>query len=280
MKGEIPVLDRLLYDLGVRGAAALPAGVCPVRAAHILRGFSPRTVTVLTVPYRAGGDTGNLAAFAAAKDYHAYFARLEEAVRAALAPLCPAAEVRVFADHSPYDEVTLAARTGLGVRGDNGLLLTEEYGSYVVIGEICSTLSPEDLSRLGIPYLPEPLAEESCEHCGACGAACPGHCLPGSDRAGCLSAISQKKQPLSKGEEDALRRAPYAWGCDVCAAVCPHNKNAKPCPEGYFTENVLPGLSPEALDAMTDGEYAARAFGWRPRATLARNLSLREVRHD
>ena len=274
------MLQNLLCDLGVRGVAALPADACPVRAAHILRGFSPVTVTVMTVPYRVGENTGNLAAFAAARDYHAYFAHLEEAVRAALAPLFPAAEFHVFADHSPYDEVTLAAGAGLGVRGDSGLLLTPEYGSYVVIGELCSTLTPDELSSLGIPYLPAPLAERSCEHCGACAAACPGHCLPGENRTGCLSAISQKKQPLSADEEDALRRAPYAWGCDVCAAVCPHNKNAKPCPAGYFSADILPGITGDALAAMTDDDYAARAFGWRPRATLARNLSLREERHD
>ena len=274
------MLSRLLFDLGVRGVAALPADVCPVARPHIFRGFAPRTVAVMTVPYRAGGNTGNLAAFAAAKDYHAYFAHLEEAVRAALAPLYPDAGVRVFADHSPYDEVKLAARAGLGVRGDSGLLLTPAYGSYVVIGELCSTLSPDELSILGIPFLPTPCAEGTCEHCGACRDACPGHCLPGGDRTGCLSAISQKKQPLTAAEEDALRRSAYAWGCDVCAAVCPHNQNAKPCPEGYFTTDILPGITPETLDSMTDSDYAARAFGWRPRAVLSRNLSLREERHD
>lgn len=57
-----------------------------------------------------------------------------------------------------------AARAGLGVVGDNGLLIHPLYGSYVFIGELVT-----DLPLKGVGQEPE-----GCLHCGRCAAAARG----------------------------------------------------------------------------------------------------------
>ena len=99
---------------------------------------------------------------------------------------------------------------GLGVLGDNGLLITPRWGSFVFIGEII-TLSEAP---------PEPAPLKFCAHCGRCSAACPS---PDS----CLSALTQKKGALSAGEEELIRRSGSVWGCDICQLACPCNDGAE-----------------------------------------------------
>ena len=273
------MLSDVLEAMGVRGFAAVPLAGIPVRMPRFLEGKSYASVVVMTVPYRTGRDTGNLAAFAAAKDYHRFFRTLEAAAREDLLPRHPGASLDVFADNSPFDEGLLAAEAGLGVRGDNGLLLTERYGSYVFVGEMVTDLSLGDLEREGIPVRERAAEIPECPHCGACAAACPGGCLPGNDRSTCVSALSQKKGDLTPTEKEILDKSPYVWGCDVCQTVCPYNIGAETCPEGWFTEDLLDGMDRETLDGMDREAYRGRAFGWRPRRLMERNLEGKETPH-
>lgn len=270
------MLKKLLESEGVRGCAVLSGDVCPVRMPRLLEGLRPVSILVVTVPYYSGAETAPLAAFAAARDYHAYFQNLFRLAGEFLLEKYPGALLRGFADHSPYDEVRLAARAGLGLRGDNGLLLTAQYGSFVVIGELVTDLPPAVWAEEGIPYLDGGVKEESCEHCGLCTAACPGGCLPGAERDTCASAISQKKTELSENEKRILRQSGYVWGCDACQKACPHNREILLTPAAYFRENILLHIDKETLQGMSEDAYQARAFGWRPRRVLERNLSLRE----
>ena len=274
------MLKELLEAEGVRGCAAVAGDVCPVRMPRLLEGLDPVSVLVVTVPYNSGHDTSPLAAFAAARDYHAYFAGLFRLAGEFLLKKYPGAILRGFADHSPYDEVRLAAMAGLGVRGDNGLLLTETYGSFVVIGELVSSLPLAVWEEEGISSVGSGVPVASCEHCGLCTAACPGGCLPGEGRETCASAISQKKAELTEAEKSVFLRSGYVWGCDACQKACPHNKAVPAAPGTYFRESVLFGWSEEMLSELSDDEYKTRAFGWRPRRVMERNLALRRERND
>ena len=267
------LLRDYLHESGITLFAALPADVPPIVKPRLLAPIpEARSVLFAALPYRVAGEEGaNLASFARARDYHAYAALLTEGCRRILARRHPHADAIGFADHSPYAEVRGAAMAGLGVIGDHGLLISEKYGSYVCIYELVTTLSLEEMEKEGIPRGEGIL--RTCGHCGACTRACPGGCT-GEDRSRCLSAISQKKGELSPEEEALLRRSAFVWGCDVCQEVCPHNAHAADTEIPYFREKRIPSLSEENVLAMTEEDYAARAFGWRKKEIMLRNLRL------
>ena len=68
------------------------------------------------------------------------------------------------------------------------------------------------------------------------------------------------------------------WGCDICQLVCPLVKKAiesgAETPIEFFRENRIKNLTPEVLSEMTDEEFGKRAFSWRGRQTIERNLKL------
>ena len=61
----------------------------------------------------------------------------------------------------------------------------------------------------------------------------------------------------------------------------PYNYRAKEygsiySPISFFNENTLPSLSVEEIEKMSDEEFSMRAYSWRGRDTILRNLRLRE----
>ena len=268
---------------GVESFAYLPAGTLPVIRPHLLRDLPDvRTVLFAAIPYYVSGETSNLAMFARGRDYHAFARSLGNGAAAILQQSHPQAKTAAFADHSPYNEVSGGAMAGLGVIGDNGLLITEKYSSFVFIFELLTTLTPAETEAEGIPCGEGTIRH--CEHCGACAATCPGGCI-GLDRATCLSAIGQKKGEWSKEEFRLFRSGKYAWGCDVCQTACPHTQRAIQAhtidtPVPYFRENRLSLLRADAVEEMDASAYAAYAFGWRPKEVMLRNLRAMEDKND
>ena len=56
------------------------------------------------------------------------------------------AKFKVFADHSPIDEVHASCISGLGFIGDNGLLINEKYSSFVFLAECITNVTPRQYS--------------------------------------------------------------------------------------------------------------------------------------
>ena len=252
--------------------AALPLEECRVVRPYLLEkaGIEDGSVILLAVPYytpHCEDPRRNLSAYAIAKDYHLFFKGLFEEILPLLKARFPANRFAAFADHSPIDEVMAAAKAGLGVIGKNHLLITERYSSFVFLGEIVTDAS-----------LPSQIHEiRACMDCGACRSACP------MTRKGCqcLSSVTQKKGELSPEEEDLLRNHPLVWGCDICQEVCPHTSAAKSfgtiySPIPFFYEDILSHLTPVSLMALSDQAFSERAYAWRQRGTVERNLLLKQ----
>lgn len=251
------------------------AGIVPLTACRLTRTYllnraglstDRGSVILFALPYRAPGEKdANLSCYAIPPDYHhiaaALFARLIPALKARF----PGAKFAGFADHSPIDERHAAAIAGLGIIGDNGLLITERYGTYVFLAEIITDL-PTDV---------QPGEIRTCAHCGACRAACP----VGMDHTRCLSALTQKKGELTAEEADLIRANGSVWGCDICQTACPHNRTALCAPLPPFTADRIPHLTSSIVEAMDDGTFARRAYAWRDRAVILRNLRLMEETH-
>ena len=221
---------------------------------------------IMAVPYLTRHSNKNLSSYAVPRDYHGYFTELFDKVIPELKSIFPNAKFAGFADNSPIDERHAAALAGLGVIGENGMLLTEKYSSYVFLGEI--------ITDLHLPAKAHDL--KKCLGCGRCLASCPKN-----ECGQCLSELTQKKGELSDSEAEAILKHGSVWGCDICQAVCPYTLRAIQNQTvytdiEYFKNNCIPYLTTEILSEMSDEEFAKRAYSWRKRETISRNLALIE----
>ena len=182
--------------------------------------------------------------------------------------LLKAIEAREMA-YAPYSnhKVGAALVAGLGIVGDNGLIINEKYGSYVFIGDVVTDIPPEELGAI------PPREVGHCHHCGACLRACPTGILRG-EGADCLSAITQRKGELTDEEITLMRKYNTAWGCDLCQSACPYNRNPLITPIQFFHRERIAYLTRDILDAMDKSAFMRRAFAWRGRKTVERNLDV------
>ena len=257
-----------------RGEGIEYFGILPLHACRVFRedlfdrlpAFQPKTVLLYAAPYYAG-ESENLSRYAAARDYHLYMKGLSERLIAYLQERYPQSRFLGFSDHSPIDERDAAARCGIGIVGDSGLLINEKYGSFLFLGEIFTDLEPIDL-----PSLQEP---KGCLHCGACKRACPTGALSGEGE--CLSALTQQKGELPNEVFLLMKKHKTVWGCDLCQLACPYNKrvikDGRTTPIRFFLEDRLPCLTYDLVLNMEKEAFKERAFAWRGRNTILRNLA-------
>ena len=228
-----------------------------------------RGLFVYVFPYLTQSGEGNISLYARGEDYHRVIGRKLEQEALALGERYPGSSFVPFVDASPFPEVRAAAMAGLGVIGRHNLLITPRWGSYVFIGVIAT-----DLERAS-----EHLPMQSCIGCSACTDACPGGALTdgGFDALACLSDITQRKGQLSERESALIRACNTAWGCDICQSVCPMNNSAALTDIAEFGSDLICTLIPADIpptQAEFKRTYGARAFSWRGRAPIARNLEL------
>lgn len=220
-----------------------------------------KNVIVFLIPYRVETPKNhNISLYAAPRDYHGYTKELFSEICSKLEEKFPGNKFTGMSDHSPIDEILAAASAGLGVIGKNRCLINEKYGSYVFIGEIYTDADIE---------ASEPIEPKHCISCGKCKRACP--CGFGVD---CLSAITQKKGELTETEEKLIFQNSTVWGCDICQEVCPMNKGKAFTEIEYFKTDLVYNINTESLYAMNDDDFKKRAFSWRGRKVLERNIKI------
>lgn len=273
-------ISTLLNSEGIEYFACLPLSRCKVIKPYLLENNEldeNATVIMMLIPYKPSKELKNLTAYASVKDYHLFVDMLSSKIEELMQRKHPNAKYKVFADHSPIDEVHAACISGLGFMGDNGLLINEKYSSFVFLAECVTSLSP---SELGLTYANEGAMKE-CLHCGACKKACPTCCIVPRDegvdkKRVCLSAITQKKGELTDEEKELMLKNGSVWGCDVCQNACPYTKNAKCSPIKFFNNDVITCLTSDELDSMTGEAFSSRPFAWRGKDTIKRNVLLWE----
>ncbi len=177
-------------------------------------------------------------------------------------------------DTGPLVDRAAAVRSGLGWYGKNANVLTREFGSWVLLGELITTLDlPPD----------EPLAK-NCGECRVCIDRCPTGAI-GADGAidarRCISDLTQLKGPIPPEFRAAIGNR--IWGCDDCQTFCPVNERKErgndvmrgafaPLPQ-IGTSVDLPGVL-----LMTKGRYKKwfkpTSMAWRGKAVLQRNAAV------
>ncbi|HVR40102.1 MAG TPA: tRNA epoxyqueuosine(34) reductase QueG [Thermoanaerobaculia bacterium] len=178
-----------------------------------------KSVVVILVPYaserpHAAEDalSHRIARYALGDDYHEVLDRILRKCEDALG----GAKSWRYVDTGPLSDRALAAQAGLGWIGKNGMLITEEHGSYFFIGTLLTALE-NDIN-----------ANEVADRCGACTRcidACPTNAiLP--DRTVASSQCISYATIEHRGALDpfvASHLEGNAFGCDICQEVCPWN---------------------------------------------------------
>ena len=264
-----------LLDIFRTASGAREAGLCPIlptqsgkapKISSPLHGM--KSVIVGIFPYYCGSEEGEICLYARGRDYHSVITPRLFAAAAALSEAYPGSRFLPGCDASPINEVRAAGLAGLGFFGDNGLFISRRYGSFIFLGTLATDLE----------FTASTCEPEGCCHCGACHKACPTGVLGGGDkRTECLSAITQKKGDLTADEAALMRACGTLWGCDACQLCCPHNQKAEIDPLPEFAEDRVTQL-PRSLLTASDSEWdtflEGRAFAWRGREVLRRNLEL------
>jgi epoxyqueuosine reductase len=136
------------------------------------------------------------------------------------------ADVKIFVDTAPVMEKPLAQAAGLGWQGKHTNLVSREFGSWLFIGSIFTTLEIE-------PDEPET------DHCGSCRRCldiCPTQAFTAPyriDARRCISYLTiEHKGHIPREFRVAMGNRIY--GCDDCLAVCPWNSFASVAREAKF----------------------------------------------
>ena len=218
-------LESFLAD-GAHGDMIWLVSTANRRASPLVMWPEARSIIILGMNYGPDDDPlailkmrthGAISVYAKGDDYHDIIkARLKELARWLIANA--GGEVKIFVDTAAIMEKPLAAQGGLGWQGKHTNLVSRQYGSWLFLGSIFTTLDlPHDS--------PE---SDSCGSCRACLDICPTAAFPAPyrlDARRCISYLTiEHKGPIPRELRAAMGNRIY--GCDDCLAVCPWNKFA------------------------------------------------------
>jgi epoxyqueuosine reductase len=218
---------RAFLDAGAHGDMDWLAARPERRANPRMLWAGVRSVIMLGVNYGPDEDPlailqsrtrGAISVYAQGDDYHDLIKKRLKALARWLVDTA-GGEVKVFVDTAAVMEKPLAQAAGLGWQGKHTNLVSREFGSWLFLGAIFTTLDmPRD--------------ETDTDHCGSCQACldiCPTAAFPAPyklDARRCISYLTiESKEPIPLEFRKAIGNRIY--GCDDCLAVCPWNKFAQ-----------------------------------------------------
>ena len=227
-------------------------------------------------PFCAKEDDGRRGKFCRASwgmDYHRVLKEKLADLDQFIKDLVPEAKNLIMVDTGALSDRGVAARAGLGWIGKNGSLITPEFGSFVYLGELLTSLSlPAD----------KPL-ERDCNNCSACLEACPlGAIIPEEkviDCRKCLAFQTLNKGQLTTEVREKIGENKYIYGCDLCQLACPHNSKITNDWHGEFKpdyELIKPDLKSflQISNREFKESYGHMAGSWRGKKVLERNAIL------
>jgi epoxyqueuosine reductase len=185
-----------------------------------------RSVIMLGINYGPDDDPlavlqertrGGISVYARGDDYHELIKPRLKAIGRWLIDNA-GGDIKVFVDTAPVMEKPLAAAAGLGWQGKHTNLVSRQFGSWLFLGAIFTTLDlPADA--------PE---NDHCGNCRACLDICPTAAFPAPyrlDARRCISYLTiEHKGQIPREFRPLMGNRIY--GCDDCLAVCPWNKFA------------------------------------------------------
>lgn len=196
---------------------------------------------------------GRIARYAWGEDYHEVLKQRLEQLEGRIRTLAPGTKTRWYVDTGPVMEKAWAQQAGLGWVGKHSNLVSPRYGSWLLLGEILTTI---DLD-------PDEPGTDLCGSCTLCIRACPTGAITDPyvvDARKCISYLTiELHRP---GDEIPTELTPKLgnriFGCDDCLDVCPYNINASSTTEQAFHPSLLT-LAPRLTELSELSEQAFTA---------------------
>jgi len=213
-------------------------------------------------------DRAAISVYAQGDDYHDLIKkRLKDLARWLTANA--GGDIKVFVDTAAVMEKPLAEQAGLGWQGKHTNLVSRQYGSWLFLGAIFTTLD-----------LPADTAEtDACGSCRACLDVCPTAAFPEPyrlDARRCISYLTiEHKGPIPRSLRPLIGNRIY--GCDDCLAVCPWNKFARKGQEAKLAaRDALREPALAQLARLNDARFRA-LFSKTPVKRIGRDRFVRNV---
>lgn len=179
----------------------------------------------------------------------------------------PDVRIKSMVDTGELSDRAVAQRAGIGWSGKNCAIITPEYGSYVYLGEMITSL----------PFEPDQPIEDQCGTCNKCLEACPTGALVQGGQINakrCISFLTQTKELIPDEYRDKIGNRIY--GCDSCQTACPVNKGK----DFHFHEEIEPNSEIEKpllkpILKLSNREFKQKfghlAGSWRGKKPIQRN---------
>jgi epoxyqueuosine reductase len=161
---------------------------------------------------------GRFSVYVHGEDYHSLMERMLAELERRLRLSFPEIVTLACCDTKPISDRSLALRSGIAWLGKNTNVISPEFGSWIFLGEVLTTLDLE----------PDAPLTTLCGKCTRCIDACPTGALDTPfvlDARRCISYLTIEK----RGEIDADLASKIGidvYGCDTCQSVCPFNHAA------------------------------------------------------
>lgn len=201
------------------------------------------------------------------EDYHRILKDRMEKLTNFIIEKVPNAKVISMVDTGALVDRAVAERAGIGWSGKNCAIISPEYGSYIYLGELVTS----------ILFPPDKQIEDQCGDCNRCVKACPTGALVEGGQINakkCIAYLTQTKDFIPLQYRDKIGNRLY--GCDTCQQVCPKNKGIdfhlheemEPDPE-----IVKPKLTPilNLSNKQFKQTYGKLSGSWRGKNPIQRN---------
>ena len=193
-------------------------------------------------------ENGRIARYAWGQDYHTVLKKRLVELEKFVKEVAPDIQTKWYVDTGPVMEKAWAQEAGLGWIGKHSNLVSSDYGSWLLLGEILTTLELE----------PDTPGTDLCDSCTLCIQACPTGAIVEPyvvNAETCISyiTIEFRGQEEEIPEELKQKIGNRIFGCDDCLDICPYNNHRMATDELAFQPSEVT-IGPNLFELATLGK--------------------------